>query len=55
MHSVEEESPCDSEVWPGTDGDSGNSTVHSPDGPKSCSPYITHGIRLQIFCKIKLA
>ena len=39
VSTAEEQSPCDSDVWPGTDGDSGNSTVHSPaEAPKS--PYV---------------
>ena len=37
---LEEESPCESDVWPGTDGDSGNSTVHSPEAPKPAYPYL---------------
>ena len=39
---VEEETPYESDVWQGTDGDSGrDSTAHSPEGSKASSPNNT--------------
>ncbi|KZS20985.1 JNK-interacting protein 1 isoform X1 [Daphnia magna] len=40
QYRADEQSPCESDVWPGTDGDSGrDSTAHSPEGSKGSSPY----------------
>lgn len=44
LEKAEEQSPCESDVWPGTDGDSGrDSTAHSPEGSKGSSPYNNPG------------
>lgn len=43
---VEEEN--ESDVWHGTDGDSGrDSTAHSPEGSKASSPYIIRAGKLE--------
>jgi hypothetical protein len=39
---ADEASSPDSERFHSTDVDSGNSTAHSPDGPKSMSPQLGH-------------
>jgi hypothetical protein len=40
--STDEDSSLDSERFHSMDVDSGNSTAHSPDGPKSMSPQPGH-------------
>ncbi|KAJ8876993.1 hypothetical protein PR048_021445 [Dryococelus australis] len=40
----DEDSSPDSEYFHSTDVDSGNSTAHSPDGPKSMSPQLTMNV-----------
>jgi hypothetical protein len=39
---ADEANSPDSERFHSTDVDSGNSTAHSPDGPKSMSPQLGH-------------
>ncbi|PSN54892.1 hypothetical protein C0J52_10268 [Blattella germanica] len=41
----DEDSSPDSERFHSTDVDSGNSTAHSPDGPKSMSPQLGHQVQ----------
>jgi hypothetical protein len=55
---ADEASSPDSERFHSTDVDSGNSTAHSPDGPKSMSPQLGHQgefHRLQVRALLKRA